>query len=601
MEMTKAIEDSFIQYAGAVLQSRALVDARDCLKPSARQIFYSMYRNKYIHNKPYEKTNAPVGDAMKDFYIHGNTSCVGIMMRAAQNFAMRYPLCEVKGNVGTLIESGNWASERYTSTRLSEISDYLFRDINKDAITIWRDNYADNLQYPSVLPSKGFYNIVNGTQGIGVAVSSSIPQFNLREVNEALIKLMWNPNSTFEELYCAPDFATGGIIINEDEVKESLKNGTGKACQIRSVIEYDKNDNCFVVTQIPYSVYTNTICNQLEEIINKEENPGIERFNDMTGITPYIKIYLKKKAIKEKILDYLFKNTSLQSWYGINLIMLDEGKYPKIFTWKEALETYLKHQYKVYTNVFQKEIHTLKERLEIVEGILIALASIEEVIEVIKNSNSAAEASKALCNRFLLTIKQSDAVLSIKLVKLAHLEIEKYEREKNDLLKEIARITNILNDNTLLKKEIEKDLRNVINKFGDKRRTQVFNYGNNSQEKMYYYTYDGKCYLNEPKEGYIVALPRNKEVCAITKNGLVYRSNDTPLRAKKIFPVDNDDTIINVVPYNESNYLIIIDNEKHFRCKEMSTLHLKRTTLSLNNITRAEVSQDKISKNDFKF
>ena len=217
IQMTPVIKDSFIQYSGAVLQSRALVDSRDMLKPSARQIFYSMWRNKYTHDKPYEKTNAPMGDAMKDFYIHGDSSCVGIMMRAGESFCMRYPLTEVKGNSGTLMSSGSWASERYTSTRLAETCNYLFADIQKEVIEEWRDNYADNLQFPSVLPSKGFYNLVNGSSGIATGMASSIPQFNIKELNEVLIKLLWNPDIPVEEILILPDFATGATLLNSDK------------------------------------------------------------------------------------------------------------------------------------------------------------------------------------------------------------------------------------------------------------------------------------------------------------------------------------------------------------------------------------------------
>ena len=192
MELTPIIKESFSQYAGAVLQSRALVDVRDCLKPSARQIFYCLYTDKFVHSKPFKKTLKGIGSAMR-MYIHGDSSCEGVIMRAGQPFSMRYPLIEVEGSYGNLMESGNWAAPRYTASRLSELSNYLFEDIDKDTIDEWRDNYDDTEKYPVVLSTKGFYNIVNGTMGIGIGAASSIPQFNLKEVNDALIKLLWNP------------------------------------------------------------------------------------------------------------------------------------------------------------------------------------------------------------------------------------------------------------------------------------------------------------------------------------------------------------------------------------------------------------------------
>ena len=212
--MTDIINTAFTSYAGAVLQSRALPDVRDCFKPSARQIFYSMYQNKLVHSKPFKKTNNAIGLAMADYYIHGDSSCEGIIMRASQDFAMRYPLVEVEGSNGDVKMTGNWAAPRYTSVRLAEIFGHIIEDIDKDTIAEWRDNYDDTKQYPAILPSKGYYNIVNGSLGIGVGAACSIPQFNIKEVNEALIKLLWNPNISFDEIYCAPDFATGATILN---------------------------------------------------------------------------------------------------------------------------------------------------------------------------------------------------------------------------------------------------------------------------------------------------------------------------------------------------------------------------------------------------
>ena len=195
--LTPIIKDSFLQFSGAVLQSRALSDARDNLKPSVRQILYCMYTDKFTYDKPFKKTLKAVGSAFR-VYIHGDSSAVGIIMRAAQPYAYRYPLVEVEGSYGTLIAANSYAAPRYTSSRLSKLSEYLFKDIEKQVVDEWRDNYDDTEQYPMVLPSKGFYNIVNGNFGLGVGMSASIPQYNLKELNEALIKLLWNPDISFE-------------------------------------------------------------------------------------------------------------------------------------------------------------------------------------------------------------------------------------------------------------------------------------------------------------------------------------------------------------------------------------------------------------------
>ena len=481
-ELKPIIKQSMTQYAGAVLQSRALVDVRDCLKPSARQIFFCMDKYKYTANKPFQKTMAAIGDAMKHFYIHGDSSCEGIIMRAGQPFAMRYPLVEVDGNGGTLLASGNWAAPRYTETRLSKLSAYLFADIDKNTIDDWRDNYADNEQYPAVLPTKGFYNLVNGTSGIGIGMACSVPQYNIKELNNALIHLIDNPDCDFDEIYCAPDFATGAILYNESDVKESMKNGTGFACKLRSVVEFDSKERCFIVTEIPYGVYTNTICSQLEEIVNGEDNPGIERFNDLTGSTPLIKIYLSKKANPDKVLKYLYKNTFLQYHYGINFTMLDNGRFPRVFTWKEMLQAHIDHERIVYRRAFEFDLNKIKSRIHIIDGLLICMARIEEVVQTIRNSASTAEASTALQANFLLDEVQAKAVLDMKLSRLAHLEVKKLENERAELVSKAEAIEKILNNEELFKEEIKKGWREVADKFGDARRTKIINIAKEDEE-----------------------------------------------------------------------------------------------------------------------
>lgn len=474
-DLKQTINDSFIQYSGAVLQSRALVDVRDCLKPSARQIFYSMHQNGLTHDKGFKKTTHAVGGAMTSFYIHGDSSCEGIIMRAGQNFAMRYPLIEVEGNGGSPIESGNWAAMRYTGSRLSEFSNYLFTDIKKDTIDDWRDNYDDTQQYPAVLPSKGFYNIVNGTMGIGIGLASSIPQFNLNDVNAALEKLIQNPNCTFDEIYCAPDFATGAVLVNADEVKESIKNGSGASCKLQSVIDYNAKENCLEVTEIPYSVYTNTICKQLEEIEQREDNPGIERHIDLTKQNVLIKIYLKKNVIPEKMIRFLYKETSLQYFFKINFTMLDNGRFPKVFTWKQLLQAHIDHEKIVYRRSFEYDIKQYKHRIHILDGLLICLANIDEVIQVIKSAESTSIAKTNLMKKFILDAEQAQAVLDMRLSRLTHLEVNKLKDEKNELEKKIQKIEEILNDAIKFNNELIAGWRAIAKKYGDPRRTQILN------------------------------------------------------------------------------------------------------------------------------
>ena len=482
--MEQIIKDCMIQYSGAVLQSRALVDVRDCLKPSARQIFYCMYTDKFTSNKPFKKTLKAIGSAARMF-IHGDSSCEGIIMRAGQPFAMRYPLIEVEGSEGNLTASGNWSAPRYTASRLSGISNYLFQDIEKNTISEWHDNYDDTEQYPAVLPSKSFYNIVNGTFGIGTGLAASIPQFNLIELNNILIKLLNNPDTPDDELIIMPDFATGAILLNGNEVKESLKCGSGASCKLRSVINWSESERCLIVTEIPYGVYTNTICGELEQIIESENNPGIERFNDLTGTEPLIKIYLNKKASYKEILSYLYKNTSLQYYFGINLTMLDNGRFPKVFTWKEALQAHIEHEKEVYRRGFEFDLAKIEHRIHIIDGLLICLAKIDEVISVIKNSSSTSAASLNLQQNFLLDEEQAKAVLAIKLASLAKLEVEKLEQEKINLTEEATKLKIILNNQKEFNQQLINGWNEVSKKFGDSRRTIVYdNYEDEKPQKL---------------------------------------------------------------------------------------------------------------------
>lgn len=612
-ELKPIIEQSMTQYAGAVLQSRALVDVRDCLKPSARQIFFCMDKYKYTAAKPFNKTMAAIGDAMKHFYIHGDSSCEGIIMRAGQPFAMRYPLVEVKGNGGTLLSSGNWAAPRYTETRLSKLAAYLFNDIDKDTIDDWRDNYADNEQYPGVLPTKGFYNLVNGTSGIGIGMACSVPQYNLRELNNALIHLIDNPDCDFNEIYCAPDFATGAVLYNESDVKESMKNGTGFACKLRSVVEFDSKERCFVVTEIPYGVYTNTICGQLEEIVNGEDNPGIERFNDLTGSTPLIKIYLAKKTNPDRVLKYLYKNTFLQYHYGINFTMLDNGRFPRVFGWKEMLQSHIDHERLVYRRAFEFDLNKIKSRIHIIDGLLICMARIEEVIQTIRGSASSAAASIALQQNFMLDEAQAKAVLDMKLSRLAHLEVKKLENERTELQSKAEAIEKILNDEELFKEEIKKGWREVASKFGDARRTKIINISKDDEEPtevkslQISMTNQNNIYLSEvstlytQKRGgvgnkaklgvgeYVIhteAVESNEELAFFTRGGEFYHYPASAIAVgekvavESLFGLVNGERIVAIGSFNKrrtSQNIIFFTKNGFVKKSELAEYNLKRS------------------------
>ena len=605
------IEDSFIQYAGAVLQSRALIDVRDGIKPSARQILYALYDDKFYHNKPYKKTLKAVGSLAR-FYIHGDSSAVGVLMRAGQPFAMRYPLVDIHGNCGNLMKSGNWAHQRYTETRLSALTEQLFTDINKDTIADWRDNYDDTDIYPSVMPSKGYYNICNGSMGIAVGAACSIPQYNLREMNEKLEYLLLHPDCEFEDIYIAPDFATGAILLNENDVKNSMKKGNGFACKLRSVVEYDKKDNCFVVTEIPYGVYTNTICGELEDIINGEENPGVDRFNDLTGKTPLIKIYLTKKANPDRVLKYLYKNTSLQSHYGINFTMLDNGRFPKVFTWKEMLQAHISHEKEVYRRGFEFDLKKIEDRLHIIEGLLKVIEDIDNVVRIIKTSESVQVARQQLMASYNLDEVQVKAILDMKLSRLAHLEVEKLKSEKTKLENERNFIYNIIRNEELFNNELIKGWREVAKKFGDNRRTQILNISkedeeptethelliNLSNQNNIYVTTVSTLYTQRrggvgnkfkmSKGEYVISTASGTNldtVLLFSNKGNCYNLNPATLQFETVLPIESlvelgpNEQIKNLVFLNKSrqkNYIIFLTKNGILKKSQLSEYNIKR-------------------------
>ena len=606
------IEDSFTQYSSAVIQSRALVDVRDGLKPSARQIFYSMLIRKLTPDKPYKKTANAVGMAMADFYIHGDSSAEGVIMRAGQPFAMRYPLVDVKGNSGSLIESGNYAAMRYTESRLSKLGTYLFNDIDKETITEWKDSYDNTKQYPAVLPTKGYYNICNGSMGIAVGLAASIPQYNLREMNEKLEYLLLHPDCEFENIYIAPDFATGAILLNENDVKNSMKKGSGFACKLRSIVEYDKKDNCFVVTEIPYGVYTNTICGELEDIINGEENPGVDRFNDLTHKTPLIKIYLTKKANPDRVLKYLYKNTSLQSHYSINFTMLDNGRFPKVFTWKEMLQAHIDHEKEVYRRGYEFDLKKIEDRLHIIAGLLICIEDIDEVVRTIKESKSTSDARVQLIKNYGLDEVQAKAILDMKLSRLAHLEVEKLKSEKTKLENERNFIYNIIRNEELFNNELIKGWREVAKKFGDARRTQILNISkedeeptetkelliNLSNQNNIYVTTVSTLYTQRrggvgnkfkmSKGEYVISTASGTNldtVLLFSNKGNCYNLSPSTLQFETVLPIESlvelgpNEQIKNLVFLNKSrqkNYIIFLTKNGILKKSQLSEYNIKR-------------------------
>ncbi len=476
LDFQKTLEESFLLYAGYVAQQRAIPSVEDGLKYSARQALYTQFYTNNINSKPFQKGATPVGQALSLFYDHGDQAIYDMIVRMGKPWALRYLLEEADGSVGTVSNASDHASMRYLSIRLSALGTEMFESIKKNTISEWREGHDPKDQFPMLLPSKGFYNIVNGASGIGVGLASSVPQFNLTEVNTALIKMLKTKGEVpWEEIYCAPDFATGATIINAKEVEESLRVGTGKACKIRSTIEYDGKMNALIVSEIPYSVYTDTIMSQITKIIDENPKCGIVKVVDASKVSPHIIIYLTKNANASRVMQNLFKETSLEYYYGINMTMLEGNRRPRIFGWRECLQSYINHSRYVKFKEIEFDYNKAKDRLEIVEGLLIAIAHIEEVVKIIKGSPSAAQAGRTLKEAYMLTDRQVEAILEMKLSRLANLEANKLEKEAETLRETCERLWRLMNDQDAMDAEIIVDLERVKSKYGDRRRTKILN------------------------------------------------------------------------------------------------------------------------------
>ena len=474
IDVTEALPDFYLKYAGYVIQTRSLCDSRDFLKTGARHILYAQYKDKLTIDKPRKKAVATVSSAMR-FSPHGDASIYGTAVRMAQPFSLRYPVMEVQGNYGSLANGDDFSAARYLEMRSNKIANEMTQLLNKDTIDEWKLNYTQEEKYPSVLPSK-FPYFVNGNTGIGVGCASSVPQFNLNDVVAASIKLLHDDAISFEDIYCPIDFATGGTIINEEEVKQSLKNGKGRAAAIRAKIEYDKSTNELIVRELPYQVFTSSIVVQLQKAIDEDLITGIESFFDGTDFEGIkIRIKLTKGAIPEMVCRQLYKKTSLQSYYSINMMMLEDGLVPRIFGFKEIISSYLNHLKMVMQKSYEFDLQKIKNRIEILEGYIKTIAHIEEIVEIIKTSSSVEGAKASLIKQFSFSITQVDAILDLKLQRLVKLEGIKIEQELKELSAEGSRITNILEQPTLFNAEIEKELTRIKTAYGDARRTTNIN------------------------------------------------------------------------------------------------------------------------------
>lgn len=475
VDFQKTIESAFLTYAGEVAQNRALVDVRDGLKPGLRQGLYAQSKKGLTSSKPFKKAQISVSAGMELCYVHGDAALYELLVRTAKPWVMRYMLEEVDGSRGTIQNVKTHPASRYIGMRSSPLADIMTEGLKKRIIpeADWYSNFDDTEMIPNVFPSIGFWNLINGTMGISVGLASSIPQFNLREVNEAIIKVIQNPEIAFEEIYCAPDFATGSTVINGSEVKESLRVGEGKAVKLRATIKYDVSTHSLEATEIPFGVYTDTIMEELAELTEADPNYGIERVLDDSKETSRMIIYLSKGAKPQQIIQKLYKDTSLENFIGINMTMLEDGRFPRVFGWKQAIQSYIKHIEACKRRELTYDLEQLYARQHIIEGLLVAVANIDEVVAIIRSSEDTADAKNKLCSKFKFSDLQVKAILDLKLQRLINIEYIKLQDELEEVNLGINNLKRILSSQEEINQILINRLKEVAAKYGDKRRTKI--------------------------------------------------------------------------------------------------------------------------------
>ena len=473
VDFQKTTEEAFLKYAASVAQERALPDVRDMLKIGLRQGLYAQFTNKLTHKDKFQKAQKSVASAMSQSYVHGDVAMYDALIRVARPWSSRYPLEDVQGSYGNPSSPDSHAAARYVEMKSSEVSDFMFDGLKKNAITEWYWNYDDSEQIPSVFPSIGYWNIVNGCQGIAVAMATSVPQFNLKEVNDALIKIIKDPSVSFDQIYCAPDFATGGILTNATEVKDSLRVGRGKSIRLRAKMTYQPKENMLQATELPYGVFTNTVMDQLASLVNEDPDYGIDKVIDHTKKTADIRIYLSKGQNPDKMIAKLYHDTSLENHFSINMILLDKGRFPKVFGWREACDAYIAHIRECKRNMIEFDLNKALARENIINGLLIALANIDDIVAIIKGSDSPKDAAAALIAKYKFNKEQVDAILAMKLSSLCRLDGVKLNDELEEIKRFIADCQYLLSEPTALDEKLIEILNLVSQKFGDARRTQI--------------------------------------------------------------------------------------------------------------------------------
>ena len=577
VDLQKTMEKSYIDYAMSVIASRALPDVRDGLKPVQRRVLYSMIELNNGPDKPHRKCARIVGDTMGKYHPHGDSSIYGALVNMAQDWSTRYPLVDGHGNFGS-VDGDGAAAMRYTEARLSKISMEMLADINKNTVD-FQPNFDETEREPVVLPSRYPNLLVNGTSGIAVGMATNIPPHNLREVIQAVVKIIDNiieeqRDTSIEEILeivKGPDFPTGATILGTRGIEEAYRTGRGKI-RVRAVTNIETLPNGksrIIVTELPYLVNKARLIEKIAELVRDKKIDGITDLNDHSSREGMrICIDLRKDANANVVLNQLYKHTQLQDTFGVIMLCLvstNGSLEPKVLNLHDMLKYYLAHQEDVVTRRTQYDLNKAQERAHILEGLLKALDNIDEVIRIIRGSRSVQIARQELMDRFELTDVQAQAIVDMRLRALTGLEREKLETEYAELMEKIRKLKAILEDRNLLLRVIREEMLEISDKYGDDRRTSIgFDAFDISMEDM---------------------IPRENTVITMTKLGYIkrmtvdnFRSQNRGGKGIKGMQTLDDDYIEELMMTTTHHYVMFLTNTgRVYRLKAYEIPEASRT------------------------
>ena len=580
----KEVKDSFLDYSMSVIVSRAIPDLRDGLKPVHRRILYSMYESGYTPDKQHRKCARIVGDVMGKYHPHGDSSIYEAMVRMAQDFSYRYMLVDGHGNFGNMDGDGA-AAMRYTEARLAKVSLELLRDINKDTVD-FTPNFDETEKEPVVLPSRFPNILVNGTMGIAVGMATNIPPHNLGEVIDGCVAYIDNPEIDTMEMMNyikGPDFPTGGIILGSSGIKKAYETGRGTiTIRCKAEIEETNNRNRIVITEIPYNVNTLDLKNRIAELVRDKVLEGIADYHEETNIENGIKIVvtLKKEANANVVLNNLYKHTQLQSTFGIIFLMLDQGQ-PRTLGIVDIISKYIDYQREIIIRRTRFDLAKAEARAHILEGYKIALDHIDDIIKIIKESQSDVLAKQRLIEKYRFSEIQADAILELKLRRLTGLEREKIEEELANLLKLIEEYKSILASEQKVLEIIKKEMLEIKEKFGDERRTKIDN-------TAIEYIEDESLI---PQEDIIITLTNKNYIKRIPKD--TYKVQNRGGVGIKGMTTTEEDFVEQLISLNTHDYLLFFTNKgKVYRLKGYKIPEYSRTAKGLPIVNILSLEKD---------